>query len=735
MKQIKNQPGRLLAMIFYFLFLFVLFQIITGNLYNFIFIDKSDARICFFSGALLLLLGNYLLEPYYTKPSDSLVNSVTVIIALIGISDRDKYFGYTFIIIYSIVVLIMSITTIFTKDKFEKFSKSLYYIVERIGKSKVIFSIVYVSGIYSYFGTRENIIDFIILLSFWMLLVCTRMVEGFVDTILRIAKVVKSKSDNEIGYAIGCENPFLFSVDITDSNYKPKYGDWVSIARTSTETCIGTIVHIMQLHNKKMIEVYLSEENGKPMNIEEDKKGKNIFNTLNMVKTVEIDTLTENIKKTLKMSELYINFKNYIGFVTVGSNINKVNFVINRRESELEEGQIIEIGINGVNTLYQVVDGQTNQEIIREHNKHGYITGIAMKLGVYNNDNNELEVKKWVPTMYTPVYVVKNDFDDSDLADIAVTSIGRLPNSKLRIPIRDIDSLVTHNTAVLGILGIGKSCLAFELIKKVSDNDIKVICIDITNQYSNDDKGLPKYIDTDKIFTNLGNDEQGNSNLKTLKDTRGKAGKYDSYIGWGNVEKYNEILDSKIEEFIKSDKKVLILNPDWHSVTKAAAPYKVTGHVDLTAAEKTRIISERVFIKAMKDGESERAKIWLVYEEAHSLIPEWNSVANEGDKTATNGTAKVILQGRKYGLGCMVLTQRTANISKSILNQCNTVFALRIFDDTGKNFLENYVGKDYSNVLPQLDERHAVVVGKGLRLKQPIITELNDLKYVCIKVK
>lgn len=66
-----------------------------------------------------------------------------------------------------------------------------------------------------------------------------------------------------------------------------------------------------------------------------------------------------------------------------------------------------------------------------------------------------------------------------------------------------------------------------------------------------------------------------------------------------------------------------------------------------------------------------------VFEEAHSLIPEWNAVASAGDKEATNGTAKAILQGRKYGLGCLVITQRTANVTKTILNQCNTVFGLR----------------------------------------------------------
>ena len=86
----------------------------------------------------------------------------------------------------------------------------------------------------------------------------------------------------------------------------------------------------------------------------------------------------------------------------------------------------------------------------------------------------------------------------------------------------------------------------------------------------------------------------------------------------------------------------------------------------------------------------------------------------------------MILQGRKYGLGSLVITQRTANVSKSILNQCNTIFAMRVFDDTGKGFLENYIGSDYANTLPTLDERHAIAIGKGVRLKQPVILQLND---------
>jgi len=74
----------------------------------------------------------------------------------------------------------------------------------------------------------------------------------------------------------------------------------------------------------------------------------------------------------------------------------------------------------------------------------------------------------------------------------------------------------------------------------------------------------------------------------------------------------------------------------------------------------------------------------------------------------------------------LIITQRTANVSKSILNQCNTVFALRVFDDTGKDFLSNYIGRDYADTLATLEERHAIAIGKGLKLKQPVIIQLNQ---------
>jgi hypothetical protein len=145
----------------------------------------------------------------------------------------------------------------------------------------------------------------------------------------------------------------------------------------------------------------------------------------------------------------------------------------------------------------------------------------------------------------------------------------------------------------------------------------------------------------------------------------------------------------------------------------------------LTIVETTRVFAEAL-LNIMSEEITEKAKVCLVLEEAHSLVPEWNSTTYEGDQRASNGTAKAVLQGRKYGLGVIIVTQRTANVTKTILNQCNTVFALRIFDATGMDFLRNYIGGTYADVLSGLEDRTAVVFGRASSCPSPVIVRIND---------
>jgi DNA helicase HerA-like ATPase len=281
----------------------------------------------------------------------------------------------------------------------------------------------------------------------------------------------------------------------------------------------------------------------------------------------------------------------------------------------------------------------------------------------------------------------------------------------------DVQQLVTHNTAILGILGVGKTFLALELVERMLVAGIRVIVLDLTNQYA---AHLAPYYDA--------NAEQPNIDSLKAKGPAGKANYKPIVSEGGSVQAFQAELKLQLSNFMAdANARLRIYNPTAFEVWKQDSKlYSGTATMaQLTPTEITRIITE-IALELCSTTITDQAKLCIVYEEAHSLIPEWNAVASEGDKAATNGTAKAILQGRKYGLGCLVITQRTANVTKTILNQCNTVFALRVFDSTGMEFLRNYIGDDYSGILSTLENRHAIVFGRASSCSDPVLVRLND---------
>lgn len=740
----------------------LIFLIINGNFNQLLWGTSKDSHIWFFSGAFLIVLGKYIAEPFFTKPTDSIANTTAIIITLISLNDKQGLFGYTFILVTSLSVLFFSLLTIFLKnidsnnDNINRLNNFSFTVSSKIGNSKVLFSLVYVSSILSYFAFTDspNIIDLILLLTFWICLVFFDIIGKIVEVFSSIIKSTEIQEE-ELGQAIGCENPLLYQVEIDylkHKNANVKIGDLVTIENQKLTKSLGLIINKKQLLNKLWLEIYLLvDEDDEIIKMNQSHRliyssAKTILRSLNSVKKlISLDSLPEIVRNKVLNSKLYSKKENFVGYIENGSNINQIIFQ-HLGANQINEGEIVYTDIYGEETLYQLIDGQTREESLEFMDGYGYEVAFARKIGYYDYEAKELNSRKWLPKIYSPVFLFKNEFDEDDLNHIADNSIGRLPETSLQIPIKDYDSLVTHNTAILGILGIGKSCLTFELLKKINDNleNIKIICVDITNEYALPNK-LPKYISNDLIISDDStafnvinkhfNNIYSDPNNKQYPDKSGNQLHYRDEIKKDLLNFFFNQEDFPEELIFSKNKKVRIYNPDLHKSSKGEKIGYNVITTPMSQTEKTRIITEEILKILMHypATESKKAKVLIVFEEAHSLIPEWNSVANEGDKSAVNGTAKVILQGRKYGLGSLVITQRTANISKSILNQCNTIFALRVFDDTGKQFLENYIGSDYSNLLPTLEERHAIAIGKGLRLKQPVVVQLNDLNRVINK--
>jgi hypothetical protein len=617
--------------------------------------------------------------------------------------------------------------------KFEKQQRIAVDIICKISRPEIVFSLLYFDIVISLF--RYNQKEYPILIGFGFLLAVNKPVVWSVNFISNQFKNITSKTDASkfLGQIIGHDSPDLYKVELTSDNpfrQKELKGSVVYLENNSNGVA-GIILSERILLGKKWIEVLsLRDKNLNlisfniksflPLTGE-----KTIFSKTNAVYLLDITSLNDAVKASIEASPVNANFKRLIGNVWEGSTINKIKF--NKLFSDelqkdrgIGEGSIIQTEIANEEVLYQIIDARTDEESLEFKDSYGFTIGTAQKLGKYIPEVSELETVKWLPEIYTPVFLL----DPLNVPYDSQQFIGKLPNTNYGIPIKNPHELVTHNTAILGILGIGKSCLTFELLQKlIATTEVKIFCIDLTNQYSRE---IPKYISPNLVQVDF-----ATATLAALK--AGNAnGNADNPSSWGNEALYKTAIQTEIEDFVNSTARVLTINPDMHNVSKAGSQFKISHKVELSPAEKVRMISERLIVKASSLGETAEARYLIVFEEAHSLVPEWNSIANEGDKPATNGTAKVILQGRKYGLGSFVVTQRTANISKSILNQCNTIFAMRVFDDTGKQFLENYVGSDYSNLLPTLEERHCVAIGKALKLKQPVILELNDMNDIVL---
>jgi hypothetical protein len=706
-----------------------------SNDWQFLVDTNNNLNAVLIATGLALILSVYITEPYFSKPVDVITRWVAIFLFLIGLNSKQclSLTPYWFIACAVFTGLGLLLIFLHGFKKFEKQQRIAVDFICKISRPEIVFTLLYFDIVVSFF--RYNQKEYPVLIGFGFLLAINKPIVWLVNFISAQLKNITSTTDASkfIGQVIGHESTDLYKVELqTDNPFRQKElkGSLVYLENI-TNGVVGIVLSERILLGKKWLEILsLRDKNQNlisfniktlmPLTGE-----KSIFSKTNAVYVLNIDALEEEVRDAINTNKVKANFENLIGNVWEGSTINKIKFnklFSNELQKErgIGEGSIIQTEIANEEVLYQIIDARTDEESLEFKDTHGFTIGTAQKLGKFISASNELNTVKWLPEIYTPIFLL----DPLNVPYASSSFIGKLPNTNYGIPIKTPHELVTHNTAILGILGIGKSCLTFELLQKlIAETEVKIFCIDLTNQYSRE---IPKYISPDLVQVDF-----VAATLTTLK--AGNAnGNADNPSSWGNEALYKTTIQTEIDAFIASPARVLTINPDMHNVSKAGSQFKISHKVELSPAEKVRIISERLIVKASSLGETSEARYLIVFEEAHSLVPEWNSIANEGDKTATNGTAKVILQGRKYGLGSFVVTQRTANISKSILNQCNTIFAMRVFDDTGKQFLENYIGSDYSNLLPTLEERHCIAIGKALKLKQPVILELNDMNEIIL---
>jgi DNA helicase HerA-like ATPase len=115
----------------------------------------------------------------------------------------------------------------------------------------------------------------------------------------------------------------------------------------------------------------------------------------------------------------------------------------------------------------------------------------------------------------------------------------------------------------------------------------------------------------------------------------------------------------------------------------------------------------------------ERHPIVIVCDEAHLYLPSTAASTGPLERRALENFERIAKEGRKYGVGLLVVSQRPSDVSTTILSQCSNIISLRLSNKTDQAVVKQLLPESLEGlmeVLPTLDVGEAVVVGDATLL-------------------
>lgn len=681
-----------------------------------IFPPNTDKGFWFYTALLGLVLGSRLDTPFFAKPADVVLYAAPALAALALCNSWSHWndttrVAYVLATSFCVLVALLGAFAILTVDsnrpEWQRASNASRVVAEVLGAPRTIYSVVIAFALLAFHASSAKEIG--IIGAAWVMTGALSPFEAVLGMARRLRRLFMPGSvmaaDGEV---VAHQTPGL--VVVRSAGSAPMTSGQVIAMHDPP----GRTTFALTLDPVGRDEGFLFRAVELP-NISATSEEWNRFSALPPLGVARVPVLDQ----ALEEHPLVRSESDVVGVVAPDTTVETLYFEVVRNR-DLEEGRLVEVQIGERFVTYQVVNGLTREEVVRQRNTRGFARAQGQKLGEWNELARRFLPVKWLPTPNAPVWLKRREMFTPRSA-----AVGHFPGTNYEVSIKSMDDLVTHNTAVLGILGVGKSMLAIELVERMMSAGIKVICLDLTNQYAQE---LSEYYDS-------GHEEECLARIREAGST-GSEKWADRPEDGGSLPGLREALLADLRTFLDeaNPSRLKIYNPAQVRASKQLTEPKSFNDGSwkrnaplwsVTPVEMTRLVAECV-LALLQDRMSERARACLVFEEAHSLIPETTAIASTLDREASNGTARAILQGRKFGLGCLVVTQRTANVTKTILNQCNTVFAMRTFDETGKAFLTNYIGRDYAESLSALPARHAVCFGKASSCENPVLIRLND---------
>jgi hypothetical protein len=433
----------------------------------------NEKAIWLFNGFAGLLFGSRLLNPYFTPPADAATNSFFAAASFIAgatsvAAGLDAKILTGAAILCGIVCLASLCVLLVRAPKGTEeriFVRSLDRAVCAVGNPSFIFTFVIVACVWLFH--RAEVSEVFAILAIWSAIAFIKPVEALLAFINWIKEQISfSKKSEAIGTIAAYQSPGIVLIR----------------QFTDTEISRGTALLIVEERGAHLLGValnYVGRDEGTLLRVLTTKFPENLKGSLSIPKVAGGLATSIPLSAADKESASVFQWIDRLcGVVDSDTSLDHLNIEVTD-ESEMSQGRLVAVRVGDkAQVLYQVIDGLTREDVVQQKNKYGYARAKARKIGVWDNDNSTFKNVKWLPKINAPTFVVS-----AEAGEVSEKCVGRFPNTNYGVGI-DISLAVTHNTAILGILGIGKSYLAIELVERMIAQGIKVLCLDLTNQYA-----------------------------------------------------------------------------------------------------------------------------------------------------------------------------------------------------------------------------------------------------------
>jgi uncharacterized protein len=137
------------------------------------------------------------------------------------------------------------------------------------------------------------------------------------------------------------------------------------------------------------------------------------------------------------------------------------------------------------------------------------------------------------------------------------------------------------------------------------------------------------------------------------------------------------------------------------------------------------LIADSIFEAKVSDDL--KLPVLFLLEEAHNFAPAKANTSAE--QRAITITKQIAQEGRKFGVGLILISQRPSRLDETTLSQCNSYIIMRLVNPADQNFVRRVIetlGEDEARMLPDLDVGEALLSGQLINF--PVLVKIKEPK-------